>query len=277
MHRESGKLLLGNFLGTAPVAYLGAPDNIAQRLHMVVASGSEALVPRFGANRDPKVGEALFWGTTWSALALSLILFIPFFILVPDFLRLWISPEFARQSGVVGQVIAIYLVSQGAFAPVATYFRGTGKPWFVTLVILLALIVTVAASLVFIPAWGVEGAAYAYLAGSMAPFLGVIVGGLYAFGRSSVTAMMRVVGMPITAGAAAWILGTLLRGYFGELTWFTLCLLCALLFGLTASFIAGADWLLGGEDAPSRQLVARMAASRKLAVVFKLIPIKPAP
>ena len=130
------------------MAYLGTPDSVAQRIHMVIASGTEALIPRFSANRDPKADEALFWGATWSALALSVILLIPFCVLLPDFLSLWINPTFARESGIAGQVLCAYFIWQGAFAPVAAYFRGVGKPWFVTVVILIALIITVLMSLI---------------------------------------------------------------------------------------------------------------------------------
>ena len=66
MQRESGKIILGAKLGAAPVAYLGTPDNFAQRLHMIVASGSETLMPRFGSNRDTQTARALYWNGTWS-------------------------------------------------------------------------------------------------------------------------------------------------------------------------------------------------------------------
>jgi O-antigen/teichoic acid export membrane protein len=274
MHRESGKLLLGRLLGAAPVAYLGTPDSIAQRIHMVIASGSEALIPRFSAGRDRRAAERLFWGSTWSALALSLILLIPFFVLVPDFLRLWISPEFARASGTAGQALALYLVAQGAFAPVAAYFRGTGKPWFVSLVIFGALVITVLSSLQLIPVYGVEGAAYAYLAGSAAPFLGVIVGGIYAFGRSSSGALLRAVGLPVVTGSLTCVLGVALRSRFGELSWVGLGAHGAAVLALGVVLVIGSDLFLGGQNSSAKQLLTRIASSRRVAGLLKRIPMK---
>src|SRR4030065_801529 len=73
--RESGKLVLGRFIGPAQVAYLGAPDNLAQRVHMIVASSSETLLPKFSSNRDPSVCRSLFLGSTWASSAGSSVFF----------------------------------------------------------------------------------------------------------------------------------------------------------------------------------------------------------
>jgi O-antigen/teichoic acid export membrane protein len=258
------------------VAFLGTPESIAQRIHMVVASGSEALIPRFSTDGSSKADEKLFWSAIWSALSLSAILLIPFCVLVPDFLRLWINADFARQSGMAGRLLGVYLVWQGAFAPVAAYFRGTGRPWFVTAVILLALVVTVLMGLSLIPKYGVEGAAYAYLAGSIAPLLGVIVGGLYAFGRSAIPALMNFVGLPVAAGAVTFVAGALLRRSFGELNWFDLIAQWVLLLSLGALLIIGGDWIVGGQAAPSRQLLERILNNRRFAALMKLIPARSA-
>ena len=45
VYREGGKLLLGNRIGTASVAYFGTPDSISHRLHMIIVSAMETLVP----------------------------------------------------------------------------------------------------------------------------------------------------------------------------------------------------------------------------------------
>lgn len=274
MHRESGKMILGKLMGAAQVAYIGAPDNIAQRLHMVVATGSEALVPRFSAERDAKVTQNLYWNALWFALALSLVLFIPFFVLAPDFLRLWINPEFASQSGFVGQLLALYLISQGTFAPVAGYYRGVGKPWYVTVTIVFALIITVTVSLYLIPTHGVVGAGYAYVAGSSAPFLAVVVGGFYAFGRHSLYPSLRALGLPLLLGFVTCVAGLLIRSRFGELSWVGLFALGAVLLSLSAVLIVAGDWLLGGSQSPSKQLIERVLASRKYKAILRLIPVR---
>jgi Na+-driven multidrug efflux pump len=238
---------------------------------MIVTSGSDALIPRFSAERNPKAAESLFWNSVWSAIAVSLILLVPFGVLVPDFLRLWINPEFALASGRAGQILALYLISQGAFSPVAAYFRGSGKPWFVSGVIASALVITVLSSIRLIPQYGVKGAAYAYLAGSGATFLGVIVGGIYAFRRSSVR-LLRSVAVPIAAGLVSCLLGMSIRGHFGVLSWTGLFSLGALLLGVAGVLVVTSDLLLGGKSASSKHLLIRIATNRRCSVLLRWLP-----
>lgn len=258
MHRESGKLLLARMLGTAPVAYLGTPDNITQRMHVVVASGAEVLLSRFSADRESKESEPLFWNATWTAVTLSLILLIPLMVLMPDFLALWINPSFAKESALAGQLLAIYLVFQGAFAPTAAYFRGTGKPGYVTAVIAVALVITVVTSLQLIPSQGVVGVGLAYLLGSAAPLLGTVMGGISVFGRKALPNLGRALGLPLLTGLAACGVSVLLRSRFGDLTWVSLLSLAAAIVVISSALIVGADWLAGGPTAASKQLISRI-------------------
>ncbi len=95
--REGPKLMLGNRLGTASVAHLGTPDSVSNRLHMIVVSAIETLVPRFSGPQDREAGKSLLTVATWAAFACGAVFYVPLAVLMPDFLRLWISPEFARQ------------------------------------------------------------------------------------------------------------------------------------------------------------------------------------
>jgi O-antigen/teichoic acid export membrane protein len=269
LHRESGKLLLARFFGPTPVVYLATPDNIAQRFHEVVASGVETTLPRFSSDQDTSSTEALFWNATWAGLSLSLILFVPFFVLIQDFLALWINLEFALHSALIGQLLALYLISQGAFAAPAAYFRGIGKPWFVTGVILLSLLITFFSSLIFIPAHGPVGAAYAYLAGSAAPFAGTVLGSVYAFGWLSFPRILRTILIPLLAGVLSAYAGYWIRDLFEDLSWFGLIGNGLAILVVSSVLVVGSDWLLGGSNTPSRILFQRLAGSRKVGFLFR--------
>jgi O-antigen/teichoic acid export membrane protein len=271
MFRESGKLVLGRYLGTSPVAYLGTPDNVAQRVHMLVASSSETLLPRFSANRDPKVARALFLGGTWAALAVSIVFFIPMVVLMPDFLRLWINPQFSLESAAVGQLLALSYITQGAYAPTATYFRGIGRPWAVSIVLFFAGIGTLLAGILLVPAYGVLGAGYAYLIGSAAHFLGLLCGWFYIFGRSSMSGLMRSVGMPLLLAGVAFALESAIRGRFPEVNWIGLFTLGGLFVGITTLLVIGVDWVIGG-DSPSKRLFERIGESDKVRQLLSYIP-----
>jgi len=276
VQREAGKMILAAQLGPSPVAYLGTPDNVAQRLHMVVASGSETLMPRFSANRDSKAAQSLFLNGTWSSLVISLVLLLPLVLLMPDFLRLWISPEFARDSAALGQLVALSYIFQGAYAPTATFFRGTGRPSLVTVVIFFAGLVTLLGSLLLIPKYGAIGVGFAYLLGSIPAFFGLVHGWFHMFGRSSLTGLIRVVGLPLLMSSIAYASQYWIRGSFGSLTWPGLFILGALCVVLTGALIFGADWAVGGSDAPSRQFIAKLGKSPKLVFLSKFLPLKQA-
>jgi O-antigen/teichoic acid export membrane protein len=276
VHRESGKMIVGAQLGPLPVAYLGTPDNVAQRIHMVVASGSETLMPRFSANNDPRVAQSLFLNGTWASLAVSLILLLPLVVLLPDFLALWISPEFARESALLGQFLTLSYISQGAYAPAATYFRGIGKPWLVTLVVMFAGLATILFSLLLIPKFGAIGVGYAYLAGAIPAIGGVVHGWFYMFGRASLGSFARTIGLPVLMAAVAVGFQYWCRGQFGRLDWVGLFTLGSVFTALTAFLIFGADMLLGGNESPSRRFLLRMQDSRKIGFLLRRFGLKKA-
>ena len=262
VYRESGKLVLGTHLGPSPVAYLGTPDNVAQRIYAVIVSGTETLMPRFSANRDPKVAQSLFLNGTWISLALSILFFVPLAVFMPDFLRLWINPEFARESAAVGQLLALSIILQGTFVTAATYFRGTGKPWIVTIVIAFAGIGTLLLSLILIPAYGVLGVGYAYFIGSIPWLVGLFYGWYFMFGSSSLISLMRVVGLPLLLAGGAFTFGTAFRGWINEVNWFGLFAYGGLFAGSLGLLLFSIDWILGGES-PSRHLLERIYSVRQ--------------
>jgi O-antigen/teichoic acid export membrane protein len=274
VHREAAKVLLGNQFGPTQVAYFGTPDNVAQRIQVVVSSGSETLMPRFSANRDVTRARTLFKNGTWASLVVSLVLFLPLVVLMPDFLRLWISPEFALESAAIGQLVALSYIFQGAYAPAATYFRGIGRPWLVTVIMILAALVTILFSVLLMPVYGVMGVGYAYLLGSLPSLLGLVHCWIHLFGRSSATGLLRAVALPVLMTGIAFALEHKVRGYFGPLTWFDLFALGGSYVVLTGILVVGADWILGGADATSKEFLAKVRASEKLNAISKLVPFR---
>jgi O-antigen/teichoic acid export membrane protein len=271
LHRESGKLIVGSQLGVSPVAYLGTPDNVAQRLHMVVASGGETLMPRFSANQDPQVARSLFLHGTWASLVVSLVLLLPLVLLMPAFLSLWISPEFSRESAVLGQLVALSYVTQGAYAPAATYFRGIGKPWLVTIVIAFAGMGTVLLSLFLVPRVGLLGVGYALVLGSIPPLLGVIHAWFSILGRSQLGGLFRLVALPLLMSAVSFAVCRAIRGQVAEVGWFWLFMLGGIFVAITGLLVVGADLALGGNDASSRRMLRQIGQSRKLVFIYRTL------
>jgi O-antigen/teichoic acid export membrane protein len=239
---------------------------------MLVSSSGETLLPRFSANRDPMVTRLLFLNGTWGALAFSVVLFIPIVVLMPDFLRLWINPRFSNESAAVGQLVALSYILQGVFTPAATFFRGTGKPWVVSIVLFFAGTVTLLSCLLLVPAHGVLGVGYAYLLGSIAHFLGMLYGWFYIFGKSSMGSLLRSVGLPLLLGGVALSLEMAIRGRLTEVNWVELFALGGLFLGMTALLILGMDRIIGGNSL-SKQLLERICGSDKVRQLLSYIPV----
>jgi O-antigen/teichoic acid export membrane protein len=263
IYREVGKLVLGHKVGPTSVAYLGTPDSVAYRLHMIVVSGVETLMPRFSASRDPEKTRALLVTATWSAVFCGMVLYLPLAVLMPDFLRLWINPEFARASAATGQLLAISFVAPAAFAPIATLFRGIGRPAFVTAVMVAAGAAVLLSTLWLVSSHGPAGVGYGYVFSGVAWLGGLIIGWLQLYGLRSAGLLVRVAGLPIILGAGLGLAQAAFRHWWGELGWMGLFLLGAAFAGVNAVSLLGADCALGG-DSPARQVLERVLQSERV-------------
>jgi O-antigen/teichoic acid export membrane protein len=87
---------------------------------------------------------------------------VPLAVLMEDFLRLWISDDFATQSGFVATIVAASCLVRGAFLPYEALFRGLGKPQYYLVVVALASGTVLLTDLILIPRFGLAGAGYAY-------------------------------------------------------------------------------------------------------------------
>jgi O-antigen/teichoic acid export membrane protein len=260
--REGPRLLLGHRLGAASVAYVGTPDNIANRLHAVVVSAVDTLVPRFSAGQSEKNNQQLLMLATWAALSLGAVLYVPIALLMPDFLRLWISPAFARESGTVAGVLVLALIAPSAYAPTATLFRGIGEPAFVTAVMASAAVIVMAGSLLLMPQLGTMGVAWSYLLATVAWLGGVVHGWLRLYGPSAMLTLMRIAGPPLMVGAGLAVLHAPLRSWWGEPDWLGLFFIGGVLFGAGTFVLLAGDLLVGGVS-PARLVLARLRRSRQ--------------
>lgn len=263
MWREGPKLLMGNRIGTTGVAYFGTPDSISNRLHMIVVSAIETLVPRFSAPEQRESGKLLLTLATWSAFACGAILYVPLAVLMPDLLRLWINPEFARQSGLVGQILTFSLVGPLGYSAIATLFRGINKPAFVTAVMVVVAILVVVASLLLMPGWGVMGVAWAYLMGTAAWLGGLVHGWRWLYGQGSLLVLLRVAGLPLAVGCGLVFAQTSLRNWWGEPGWIGLFLMGWVFATMGAVVVVGCDLLLGGAS-PARLVLERLLGSGRV-------------
>jgi O-antigen/teichoic acid export membrane protein len=273
MYRESGKLTLGALVGPSPVAHFGTPDSVAYRIYMVVANSSETLMTRFSANRDTEAAQALILSATWASLALSVIFFVPLAALMPELLKLWIGSDFARESATVGQLVALAYIAPAAFAPIACFFRGTGRPWVVTVVMAAAGIVTLVFSAALVHRHGVAGVGYAYLLSSIPWLVGLAWGWIYAFGFTLIGAVIRAAVVPLSLGGVAFALAGATRDRVGDPSWFQLLALGGSFAAFTALLVFAADCALG-KDGPSQKLLHRIVETGRLDAMLRFLHVR---
>lgn len=268
IYREGGKLILGNRLGTASVAYLGTPDSVAHRLHTVIVSGIETLMPRFSATRDPAAAKSLLLTATWFATACGVSLYLPMALLIPDFLGLWISPTFAAESGPVGRLLTLSMIAPCAFAPLATLFRGIGRPGFVTVVMVVAGLLVLGSTLALVSSHGPRAVGVGYLLSSVAWLGGLTVGWLQWCGRGSLRLLWRVSGLPLAIGCALGGGEYALWNWLGSSGWPGLFLAGGTFASVNALVLLGADRLMGG-DSPSGRALRRVLQSERIASLLQ--------
>jgi O-antigen/teichoic acid export membrane protein len=268
VYRESGKLILGNRVGTASVAYLGTPDSIAHRLHTVVVSGIETLMPRFSASRGLENTKTLLVTATWAAMASGIVLYLPLAVLMPDFLRLWINPEFARESAAVGQLLVLSFIAPSGFAPIATLFRGIGRPGLVTLIMAAAGLAVLVTTLLMVSSHGPLGVAYGYVLSAVAWFGGLFGGWLHLYGRRSIGLLLRVAGLPLLLGCGLGVGQAAFRGWCGELGWVGLFAVGGAFAAVNAVVLFGADRILGG-DSPAEHVMGRVLLSGRMGALLR--------
>jgi O-antigen/teichoic acid export membrane protein len=124
------RLVIGSLLTVEAVAFYSAPYEAINRVGVVPGSLSMVLFPAFsflaGGGRTERA-EALFARSTKFLLLSTgpVLILLAFF--AGDFLRLWLGPEFAAQSGFVVVVLAAGFLVNTVVAVPNNYLIGIGR------------------------------------------------------------------------------------------------------------------------------------------------------
>lgn len=242
--QESDRLLLGTLVSSSAVGYLTAPKSLVTRGSSALYSAGNALFPRFSATENRSEIRRLFLDATWTMLSASIVLFVPVTALFPDFLRLWVGPEFAARSAWVGQVLAFSFMFRGGFVPYQGMFQGLNKPQYLTAISLGSGLTVLALNLLLIPMFGLAGAGYAYVIALAWGFSGLFYAWRWIKDRASWRPLVRAVLLPCLLALASLGLCIRILSLADEPGWVGLLLLGVLFAGITAALLAGADWLL---------------------------------
>ena len=245
---QADRLLLGILVNSASVAYLTVPQNLAFRASFGVNSAGSVLFPKFSGIKDDQEIKRLFLDSTWVLLCATIIIFVPLTVLIPDFLRLWISPEFSIKSAWIGQIIAFSCLVRGAFMPYDSLFRGIGKPQYLTILFTITGSTSFILNLILIPRFGLAGAGYCYLATLIWGFVTIIFTCKKILKMTSLQPLIRAVILPIIVGFIALIIVMVLKTQCDELGWIGFFAMGAAFVIITSFMLLGIEMLFGGRN-----------------------------
>lgn len=177
--QHSDNIILSALIGPQAVSYFSVPMQTVGKGFGLIASGSAVLFPRFSelsSNCDEnkeKIKE-LYVKTTQVGLFASIIMCVPLAVMIPDFLRLWISADFAKKAALVATILAASYIIRGAFLSYDALFKGLGYPRYNLYCTLASSVCILIVDLILIPIFGLKGVGFAYIVSSTIGVISII-------------------------------------------------------------------------------------------------------
>jgi O-antigen/teichoic acid export membrane protein len=262
------KLILGILLGTKEVAYLSAPKDILDRAASFVGAAGRALLVKFSMlEENEKESKKLYLDSNWILFSLTLSIFIPILIVLPEFISLWISEEFSKSSAFVAQLIGIGVILRGVTHSYFAYLRGSGKVHWLTIMFLISSGLSILLSILLINIYGFLGAGLRILTMSFSSiFLWIFV---LKKGLKTNTLYMdffRSIGVPFTIGFLNYFLFSLVWKNLSFNSWFFLIAGYLFFFSLTGFTIFISDIFAFGKKGAAYLLFIKL---RSIIVILK--------
>lgn len=157
------RFVIGSLGGASAVSYYTVPYNLTTKINIIPLSISRTLFPQFSMLDRP---HAMQLGIP--SIKFILVIITPIIIggilLIDPILEIWISKDFASNSGTVGQIILIGVwCGSTALVPFA-FLRGQGNPRIVAMCHLFEFVPYLLILWFCVSNWGIEGAAAAWVA-----------------------------------------------------------------------------------------------------------------
>lgn len=161
----SDRFLIGALVSASAVTYYATPFEVITKLLLIPGALVLVLFPVFSAsyNSNPEFSKKLFLsGTKFTFLILYPVIF-----LIVSFayqgLEFWLGNEFAGNSTLILQLLAIGVLLNSLASVPFNFFQGIGKPSIPALVNLIELPFYLLFMWIAIKNWGIKGAAFVWL------------------------------------------------------------------------------------------------------------------
>lgn len=162
---QTDKYFVGVYLPASSSGVYNVILQIQQRILSAIWKVAEVMFPMFSASSEKDL-PTKFSGLTRSnymLTAIGVIVFFPFIVLAYPTLDLWIGREFADQGHIVMQCLLLIGVFASTTVVQTFFLMGNAKVRQTTLVSYFTGFFTIVGSLLFIPAYGLNGAGYGIL------------------------------------------------------------------------------------------------------------------
>jgi O-antigen/teichoic acid export membrane protein len=236
------RFILAYYLPLAAVAFYALPYSLAQKLSSAVGNVTSVVFPyasELHSMSDTEKLQELYLRSS-KILILMTLPFAMVLIVLPDpILRYWLGPEFAEQGAVALCIIGIATFMNAITAVPTVTSLGVGRPWMPSVFSTASSVASLAANLLLIPRYGVNGAALALLLSELvggAPFIYLINRRL---GVTPLRFISDVVARPFVCTMAQLLVLLAARNYInGLISLIVAALISVLVFGLCALFVA---------------------------------------
>lgn len=253
------RFILGMFFGTADVGYLTAPKDLLTRAQGLTGAAGRALFPRFSSMKEGPEMQQLYCFSLWALTCCSVVIFIPTAIVMPEFLSLWVSPEFAEYSAPVARLLALGLACNGGVGAYFALLKGTGRihwlTWIFTTYMVISAIIT--ALLVF--KYGLIGAGVKMLVAAWCGMTFCMVVGKMVFSSLRVgRVLLETAIIPVSLGGLVYVTGINLQELNLIGGWISLMFFAVVCAALLGVMLLGVNIIIFRKDASGSALIKRI-------------------
>ena len=157
-------LLIGMWIGPIAITFYMVPMQVAQIVHGVNGKMMQIIFPmvsELSVMGDKKNIDRIFVRGLNLCLVIGLAVAVPLAAVTEPLLRFWMSPEIARQSTIVMELLVLTFLFAGLTAHITSFLGGINYPQLVT----LGSVISGFSGLIFytllIKLFGINGAAFA--------------------------------------------------------------------------------------------------------------------
>jgi len=162
------RFLIPIFLGPALLTYYSLPGNVAQKVSGISGSLTQILFPLTsalsGSGQEARIGQ-IYRRTIRNLAVLAAAGASSCAFLAYPILLVWVGPQFAQHGWKILIILATTHFFLALYGPLTFCLLGLGKSRLLTYISTGLALVNVLFLILLVPQYGIEGAAWAYLAG----------------------------------------------------------------------------------------------------------------